>query len=194
MIQNFFSHDDFYFLRKHMHDFVCSQIHDHLVNNTGLTVLEVGPSGTYDNNTPFPEFDTSSKIKDFCEKYNHEYLTLDIIEKEGINFVGSISCLCDVVDRKVDVIIALSVLEHVPDLFDVPKQLDFVLNENGLVFLNTPLMFKVHGPIPDCWRLTQYGYQKLFGSFFHLNFFAYPEGQLGKNSTALSINVVGKKK
>jgi hypothetical protein len=193
--QFFFSEDDdFYFLKKHMFDIVNSDIKNYLSSCNNLDILEIGPCGVYDPNTPFSEFNTSKELKDICSKNNHNYYSLDIVPVDGVSYVGSVEELSTVVDKKFDVIVLLSVLEHVKNVFKVPKEIHNVLNDNGVVYMNTPLMFKTHGPIPDYWRFTEFGYEALFGDLFGLSIDSYPKGQLGKNSAALSLNVIARKK
>lgn len=194
-IQKFYSDDDFFHLRKHMSELVEHNVEYYLSQNDSknLRILEVGPSGAYDNNTPYPEFDTSSKIKYLCNQYDHTYCSLDLDPNSGCDFSCDVAFLSSL-NQKFDAIILISVLEHVPLLHKVPEELHKSLNENGIVFINTPFMFKVHGPIPDCWRISRYGYEALFSKYFDLSFSSWPVDQLGKNAFPLSINVIGAKK
>ena len=35
----------------------------------------------------------------------------------------------------------------------------------GLAFVTTPFNFRIHGPLPDCWRFTEHGLRALFREF-----------------------------
>jgi hypothetical protein len=193
--QRFFSdNDDYCLLRQHMHDLVAKHIVPYLQSRSDLKVLEIGPEGVYETNVQFPELGTSPLIKQACCEGKHKYFTLDVIEDINTSFVGSIEHLQVITKQRFDVIVALSVLEHVQEPWEAARQMYACLETDGVAFLNTPLMFKVHGPIPDFWRFTQYGYEALFGNKFDLEFLAYPEDQLGKNTAALSLNVIARKK
>lgn len=190
--QWFFSQDDDYYVyREHMFSFA-NHICDFLKNNTSLKVLEVGPSsGLYKEET-FPHLDTSI-IEKTCSQLGIYYKTLDIDPSSDANYIASVEDMSSVVE-KFDVVILIGIIEHVPKVFDVPSQLYKVTNDDSILFINTPYMFKTHGPIPDCWRFSEYGYRALFRDLFTIqNIDAYPPNELGKNSLPLSLNVTLKK-
>lgn len=183
--QTFFSGDDYFLLRKHIFD-MAQDICQHLTSS--MKVLEIGPSHTlYAEKAP--EFDTCI-IRDFCKENNVCYKTLDIDTQAKTDYIGSVEDL-SFLREKFDVVIMLSVLEHVQNLFAVPEQLYNIMNGGGTLFVNTPFLFKVHGPIPDCWRISEYGYKVLFEKFFSIKSIStYPPNELGKNTMPLSLNVI----
>jgi hypothetical protein len=188
--QFFFSQDDDFKLpRQSSFDFA-KVIADYVTKHDNLKVLEIGPSGSFDPNTSYDEFDTSSLIRQSCK--SSQYLTCDLVDTR-CDYTCSVENLSSL-GVKFDVIVMLSVLEHVRDVFSVPEELHKSLNDGGVVFISTPFLFKVHGPVPDYWRLTQYSYDVLFGSLFDLDVTTYPPNQLGKNSFPLCFNVVAEKK
>lgn len=188
--QTFFSDDDYYLLRNHIESF-SKKICDYIKNNPGCSVLEIGPIGVYDQ-LQLSSINYSKDIRDICKKYGCEYKTLDII-KGVADYTGSIEDL-SFLDKKFDIIIALSVLEHVKNIFSVPKQFNNYTNDNGTIFINVPFMFKVHGPVPDYWRISTYGLDALFSEYFNLSFNTFPENEIGKNTIPLSINCVCNKR
>lgn len=190
--QKFFSEDDDYYLyRKHMFEF-SQQICKFLNKNKSLKVLEIGPSTALYGEKVFPQLDTSV-IQKTCLKNNIYYKTLDIDKSAQADYIGSVEDL-SFVDEKFDVVIMIGILEHVQKVWQVPEQLHKVTNEGSTLFLNTPYMFKVHGPVPDCWRFSEYGYRTLFKDLFTIDSIdTYPPNELGKNSIPLSLNVVLKK-
>jgi hypothetical protein len=190
--QKFFSQDDDYYVyRKHMFEFA-ENICCFLKNNNTLKVLEVGPSSKLYVEEEFPQFSTSI-IEETCARNNIYYRTLDIDQSSKADYIGSIEDLSFMTET-FDIVILIGIIEHVPKVFLVPQELYKITNDNSLLFVNTPYMFKIHGPIPDCWRFSEYGYKALFGDLFSIqNIDAFPPNELGKNSIPLSLNVILKK-
>ena len=184
--QQYFSNDDFYLLRKHikfMHNKAINQIKN---SNNPLNILEIGPA----LDVHYEEFDVSSK-KDSFKKTNHKYQTLDL--QGSHDFIGSIEDI-DLPAENFDLIIALSVLEHVNSLESAANNLSRITKVGGKVYLQTPFLFKVHGPIPDNWRISEYGYKALFSDNFYIEMDSLPKDEFGKNSKALSYGAILTKK
>lgn len=187
----FFSEDDDYKLaRMHMRKF-SEDIVLYFNTKNNLNILEVGPSENLYKEC-CNEFSTAI-IGEEARKIGHGYKTLDIM--------GTADYICPVeevskhvTDEKFDVLILLGIIEHVGDIHLLSKEFCKITNKGAKVFINTPYMFKVHGPIPDYWRISEYGYRHLFGKEFELEFDVYPPNELGKNSIPLSFNVTLTKK
>ena len=64
--------------------------------------------------------------------------------------------------NSVGAVLLLHVLEHVTEFWKVPAKLRTILKPGGLVFVQTPWNFRFHGPRPDCWRISDDGYEALF--------------------------------
>jgi hypothetical protein len=65
-------------------------------------------------------------------------------------------------------------------------------NWGGLAFISTPSNFRIHGPLPDCWRFTEHGLRALFLNNFEileLNILETPDRPL----TPLQYTLVVKK-
>jgi len=186
--QFFFSlEDDYFFYRKHTFFFAkeCIKKIQHLSN-----VLEIGPEN---DQSEYQQFNTSI-ISKFCADNNISYKSLDQDETAKCNYTCSVEDL-SLIKEKFDVVIMLEVLEHVQRLFEVPKQLCSIMNKGSLLCIHTPYLFKVHGPIPDCWRFSEYGYRALFDSLFEIErLYTYPDNELGKNSFPLCIGAIMRKK
>jgi hypothetical protein len=80
---------------------------------------------------------------------------------------------CDIIEidkhfdtGTVGAVILMHVLEHVKKFWLVPQKLHSILVPGGLVFIQTPWNFRFHGPRPDCWRISDDGYQALFDQGF----------------------------
>ncbi len=189
--QFFFSEsDDYYVIRKHMRDFAESIIEHAKNSKTKLNVLEVGPSSNL-----YLESEaslTTAIIGPEIKKLGHSYKTLDI--EGNADYICSIEEVSKHVTEKFDIIILLGIIEHVGNIHLLSNEFYNITNKEATIFINTPYMFKIHGPIPDYWRISQYGYEHLFGKQFDLSFDTFPPGELGKNSFPLSFNVTLTKK
>ena len=49
--------------------------------------------------------------------------------------------------------------------FDAVKEIYRVLKPSGIVCVSVPFNFRIHGPLPDCWRFTEHGLRALFSSY-----------------------------
>jgi 2-polyprenyl-3-methyl-5-hydroxy-6-metoxy-1,4-benzoquinol methylase len=191
--QWFYSESDDYFVyRRHLFQFA-QEMCEYFISNPEKRVLEIGPSSAVFPEKAHPEISTEI-IAQTCKTHGVYYKTLDLVKESGCDYICSaddMSC----VTEKFDIIILIGIIEHIPKVWQVPKQLYNSLNEGGLLYVHTPYMFKVHGPIPDCWRFSQYGYEALFGDLFTINKVdTYPSNEVGKNSFPLSINVTLQRK
>lgn len=181
IIQQFFEADDYLALRRESYNFIVDFLNT-CEKNTSL--LEIGPTGVLDPNTPYPEWDSSSVIKKYCNKNNILYKTCDILP--GCDYICNIEQLSSI-NCNFDYIIANHVLEHVENIWLIKDQIISILNKKMLVI--TPFLFKIHGPNPDCWRISPAGYRRLFDGC-NLEFDSYPKNQCDKNGMPLLIKVV----
>jgi SAM-dependent methyltransferase len=94
------------------------------------------------------------------------YHTLDINPDSNATYVADL-CKCAplVGCNKYDLIVCTEVLEHTRQPFDAVTSIYDMLKPGGYVFVSTPFNFRVHGPLPDCWRFTEHGLRELFSSF-----------------------------
>ena len=63
-------------------------------------------------------------------------------------------------DNTFDFVLCTEVLEHTIQPFDAIKEIYRILKPGGILFLSVPCNFRIHGPLPDNLRFTQYGIQK----------------------------------
>lgn len=114
------------------------------------SVLEVGPSTVHENfsNTKF------------------EISSLDIDPAVTATFHGDITIHnSKILDESFDIIILSEVLEHTVNPFSAVEEVYRMLKDGGYVIVTVPLNARIHGPIPDCWRFTEFGLQVLFRNF-----------------------------
>lgn len=93
--------------------------------------------------------------------------TLDIDEKSGATYIAD---LCANNENSIpadhfDYVVCTEVLEHTLQPFDAVKEIERILKPGGLVFASSPFNFRIHGPLPDCWRFTEHGWRALFKDF-----------------------------
>lgn len=92
--------------------------------------------------------------------------TLDINPQSGCTYIGDIcrenSCIAG---DSYDLVICTEVLEHTLDPFAAVAEIYRILRPGGILVMSTPFNFRIHGPLPDCWRFTVHGLRALLGKF-----------------------------
>ena len=93
--------------------------------------------------------------------------TLDIDPQSGATYIAD---LCRPNDALLPVgsfdwIVCTEVLEHVLDPFAAVQEIRRLLKSGGYAFITTPFNFRIHGPLPDCWRFTEHGLRALLKDF-----------------------------
>lgn len=92
--------------------------------------------------------------------------TLDIDPGAGCTHTGDICKRNDALaDDSFDYVVCTEVLEHTLRPFDAAAEIERVLKPGGLLFVTTPFNFRIHGPLPDCWRFTEHGLRALLDRF-----------------------------
>lgn len=93
--------------------------------------------------------------------------TLDIDPKSNATYIVDI-CKENkgvIKNNFFDFIVCTEVLEHTLNPFDAIKEIHRILKLGGLLFISTPFNFRIHGPLPDCWRFTEYGLREILQQF-----------------------------
>lgn len=92
--------------------------------------------------------------------------TLDIDPASGCTYIGD---LCKrnegIADNTFDCVVCTEVLEHTLQPFHAADEIRRILKPGGLVFVSVPFNFRIHGPLPDCWRFTEHGLRALFSEW-----------------------------
>jgi hypothetical protein len=92
--------------------------------------------------------------------------TLDLDPAAGATYTAD---LCrhnpEIPSERFDCIFCTEVLEHTLQPFDAAAELHRVLAPGGHLVLTTPFNFRIHGPLPDCWRFTEHGLRALLERF-----------------------------
>lgn len=139
-------------LRSFVKDFVydCANTYAEKASPNSI-LLEIGPQN-YDTSNPFITLSSG----------NIRIETLDIVEGSTYKADITKNNSSIIPDEHFDFIICTEVLEHTIQPFDSVKELYRMLKPNGLLFFSVPCNFRIHGPLPDCWRFTHWGLQQLF--------------------------------
>jgi SAM-dependent methyltransferase/uncharacterized protein YbaR (Trm112 family) len=103
-----------------------------------------------------------------------------------VDFGPRTQLVCDALelpfpDRSFDGVIIQAVLEHVTDPYRAVAEIHRVLNDDGLVYAETPFMQQVHGGSHDFTRFTHLGHHRLFRNFEEID-----SGAAGGPGTALA--------
>ena len=121
-----------------------------LFDKYGL-LLEIGPQEYQDTKKYFKKI---------------EIQTLDINPNAEANYIGDITKKNKfLANNSFDIIVATEVLEHVLNPFAAIEELYRILKFNGILLISVPFNFRIHGPLPDCWRFTEYGLSELLKKF-----------------------------
>jgi SAM-dependent methyltransferase len=92
--------------------------------------------------------------------------TLDINPLSGCDYIADVCKYNDQIqDSSFDFIVCTEVLEHTLNPFDAVREIRRLLRPGGLLFGSTPFNFRIHGPMPDCWRFTEHGLRALLKDF-----------------------------
>lgn len=122
-----------------------------LSGKSNLDILDIGCG-----QKPFYPF-----FKPYCRSYIGTDITKD---NPMVDKVCPVEAL-DVADESADVVICLSVLEHVDDPAQAVRELFRVVRPGGVVFASTHGFFPWHPYPQDHWRWTQTGLPILFNKY-----------------------------
>jgi SAM-dependent methyltransferase len=104
--------------------------------------------------------------------------TLDIDPNSGATYIVDL-CDCSplIGEDKFDYVVCTEVLEHTLQPFHAVDNIYKILKPGGYAFITTPFNFRIHGPLPDCWRFTEHGLRELFKKFNIINLNALDDGE-----------------
>lgn len=129
-------------------EFIDKSVSNFISHHLSVTdyILEIGGQGKY--------------VDLLC---SYSVASLDITPDTRPTFLGDITTTNTVIPANTfDAIICTDVLEHVVDPFAAVRELIRIMKLGGKLLITTPLNARIHGPIPDCWRFTEFGLRMLF--------------------------------
>lgn len=137
-------------IRQNVNDFLSVQakVFDH----RGIIVLDIAP-----------------QIHEGAKKYFKlaKVKTLDIDPSSDCDYIADITKKNGntIAPETFDVIVCTEVLEHTYNPFAASSEMWRILKHDGSILLSVPFNFRIHGPLPDCWRITEYGLRSVFSQF-----------------------------
>lgn len=97
---------------------------------------------------------------------NYSVDTFDIVATYKPTYVGDITKRnISISDETYDCVVCIDVIEHTLDPFGAVQEMRRMLKHGGMLLISAPLNFRIHGPIPDCWRFTEHGFKVLLRDF-----------------------------
>jgi SAM-dependent methyltransferase len=147
-------------IRKNVDDFIENLISKYIGEKS--LILEIG-----------------SQNYNYKDKINNCTIhTLDLYDKYNPTFVGDITKKNNFIcDETYDYIICTEVLEHTENPFNAIIEMSRILKKNGIIFCTVPFNFRIHGPLPDSWRISEWGLKILFKEFKILFFDALEDNE-----------------
>ncbi len=112
--------------------------------------------------------DIAPQIHEGAKAYFKKALveTLDVDESSGATYIADITKYNEFLSSEYfDVIVCTEVLEHTLNPFKAIEEIYRLLKPSGVLLLSVPLNFRIHGPLPDCWRFTKFGLEVLLKDF-----------------------------
>ena len=121
-------------------------------DRAGLLVLDVAP-------------EIWNGAKEFYKQSSID--TLDIDKNSSATYIADITNNNSLIieSDKYDVVIFTEVLEHTLNPFDAINEIHRILKKGGLLVMTTPFNFRIHNPLPDCWRFSEHGLKVLLKDF-----------------------------
>lgn len=126
-------------------------------------------ASVYANNKPGRLLDIAPQVHEGARPFFPEGIvveTLDIDPNSDCTYTGDI-CRHNyfLLDNTYDFIVCTEVLEHTLQPFDAANEIWRILKPGGRLFVSVPFNFRIHGPLPDCWRFTEHGLRALLRRF-----------------------------
>jgi len=93
--------------------------------------------------------------------------TLDINRDSKATYIADICSTNDITIKSetYDYVVCTEVLEHTLKPFAAVEEIWRILRPGGMLFLSVPFNFRIHGPLPDCWRFTEHGLRAILEKF-----------------------------
>jgi hypothetical protein len=91
--------------------------------------------------------------------------TVDINKEFSPTICGDICRPNSLPKNRYDAIFCTEVLEHTANPFNAVNNLFLALKSGGTLFATSPFGFRIHGPLPDNWRISEHGWKELLKDF-----------------------------
>jgi SAM-dependent methyltransferase len=145
--RTFFDTDNIFEYDSHIYTHIRSHISETIRSvlctmSANDKILEIGPSS--EDGSPSTEF-VETNVD-----------TLDIVRKPKLTFVTDITSRIET-ENLYDFVFLMDVLEHTTNPQDALSNVISLLNTNGTLVVSVPYGFRLHGPLPDMYRISEYG-------------------------------------
>jgi len=130
-------------IRSNITTMVEKSVHNMDLMGDKQVILDIGPDQVN------PCFDLNQT--------KHKIETVDIIDNPITTYVADLTKPNQLPKDYYDVVYCLEVIEHCDHPENLLKQIYQLIKPNGLLYLSTPFQFRLHGPLPDYWRISEYG-------------------------------------
>lgn len=137
-------------------------IRDDLVNGGGRRIIEPTIAGWAASHPPEAEvLEVGAGYFDHTRHFKADVTTFDADPEQHPKVVGDAHAM-PFEDDRFDAVLALALLEHVDDPYQVTREMYRVLKPGGRVFAWVPFYMMVHAFPEDVSRFTTYGVRRLF--------------------------------
>ena len=144
-----FDNDTFQLAREHVNSFIARTAV--VYNHNSLRLLEIGPQ-------------ERSEVQKAFNQCVIE--TLDIVPDYDPDIIGDITKYNPHIQESTyDIVTCLEILEHTVNPFAAVEELRRITKDGGCILFSAPLNWRIHGPVPDCWRFTEFGWSVLLKDF-----------------------------
>lgn len=144
-----FDNDTFLITREHLNSFI-----NRVANVYGESKKKLLEIGSQDR----------SEVKNAFNMCHIE--TLDLVPDYNPDIIGDITKYnTHIKDSTYDIVVCLEILEHTLNPFSAIEELRRITKDGGYVLFSAPLNWRIHGPVPDCWRFTEFGWRILLKDF-----------------------------
>jgi len=113
------------------------------------TILEIGPK--------------KNKTERIISPINN-IETVDIVEN-NTTYVSDLTKENALPKKYFDVVYCLEVLEHTYEPWEILNQIYKLLKPGGYLHISMPFQFRIHGPLPDCYRISEFGLKYLLKKY-----------------------------
>lgn len=146
-----FDNETFELTRQHINDFIFRSANTINSEYKSGSLLEIGAQDRTFITDAFTNFTVDS---------------FDIVDTYKPKYVGDITQYnSHIPDSSYDCIACLEILEHTLDPFSAVVELRRLLKDGGYLLVSAPLNWRIHGPVPDCWRFTEHGWKVLLKNY-----------------------------
>ena len=143
-----FTQDNEYYLliRNRVNSFIKTTLQTY----NDKTVLEIGPKQNESERIYSP---------------NNKIETVDIVSENNTTYVADLTKENELPKSYFDAVYCLEVLEHTYEPWEILKQINRLLKPDGYLHISIPFQFRIHGPLPDSYRINEFGLKYLLEKY-----------------------------